>query len=175
MAFIKAELQRSTKVIYAINLSAQALCSEDFLDFIVMQIKTYINHPASLCFEITENVALADPKHVKQFIVTLKGLGCLFSLDDFGSGFSSFSYLKEIPIDFLKIDGRLIKDMTSDPIDLTMVQSIQNIGHVMGLKTIAEWVEDEATLQLLRDMNVDYAQGFWLARPQQLEEINQHH
>lgn len=112
-------MQHSTRVIYAINLSAQALCSEDFLDFIVTQIKTHINHPASLCFEITENVALADPKHVKQFIATLKELGCLFSLDDFGSGFSSFSYLKEIPIDFLKIDGRLIKDMTSDPIDLT--------------------------------------------------------
>ncbi|MBK7353098.1 MAG: EAL domain-containing protein [Nitrosomonas sp.] len=175
IAFIKVELQHSTKVIYAINLSAHAICSEDFLDFIVTQIKTHINHPASLCFEITENVALADPKHVKQFITTLKGLGCLFSLDDFGSGFSSFSYLKEIPIDFLKIDGRLIKDMTSDPIDLTMVQSIQNIGHVMGLKTIAEWVEDEATLQLLRDMNVDYAQGFWLARPQQLDETNQFH
>ena len=175
IAFIKVELQHSTKVIYAINLSAHAICSEDFLYFIVTQIKTHINHPASLCFEITENVALADPKHVKQFITTLKGLGCLFSLDDFGSGFSSFSYLKEIPIDFLKIDGRLIKDMTSDPIDLTMVQSIQNIGHVMGLKTIAEWVEDEATLQLLRDMNVDYAQGFWLARPQQLDETNQFH
>lgn len=171
MTFIKAELQYSTKVIYAINLSAQALCNEDFLDFIVSQIKTHISHPASLCFEITENVALADPKHVKQFIATLKELGCLFSLDDFGSSFASFSYLKEIPIDFLKIDGRLIKDMTSDPIDLTMVQSIQNIGHVMGLKTIAEWVEDEATLQLLRDMNVDYAQGFWLAKPQQLDEI----
>lgn len=172
IAFIKNELQHNTRIIYAINLSAQALGNEDFLDFAVNQIKTHINHPASLCFEITENVALADPKHVKQFIVTLKGLGCLFSLDDFGSGFSSFSYLKEIPIDFLKIDGRLIKDMTSDPIDLIMVQSIQNIGHVMGLKTIAEWVEDEGTLKLLRDMNVDYVQGFWLARPQPLDEIN---
>jgi len=172
IAFIKNELQHNTRIIYAINLSAQALGNEDFLDFAVNQIKNHINHPASLCFEITENVALADPKHVKQFIVTLKGLGCLFSLDDFGSGFSSFSYLKEIPIDFLKIDGRLIKDMTSDPIDLIMVQSIQNIGHVMGLKTIAEWVEDEDTLKLLRDMNVDYVQGFWLARPQPLDEIN---
>ena len=154
-----------TKNTYAINLSAQSLGDENFLDFVVDHVKAYKKSPENLCFEINENAALADLKSVVRFIETLKGLGCHFSMDDFGSGLSSFGYLKDIPIDYLKIDGRLVKDMSSDPIDRAMVEAIHNIGNVMELKTIAEWVDDANTIQLLEEMGVDYAQGFWLAKP----------
>ncbi len=154
-----------TKNTYAINLSAQSLGDENFLDFIVDHVKAYKKSPANLCFEINENAALADLKSVVRFIETLKGLGCHFSMDDFGSGLSSFGYLKDIHIDYLKIDGRLVKDMSTDPIDRAMVEAIHNIGNVMELKTIAEWVEDANTVQLLEEMGVDYVQGFWLAKP----------
>lgn len=150
--FIKAEQQQQIKGIYAINLSAQALGSGDFLDFVVNNIKAHIKNPSSICFEVTENAALADLKSVILFVTTLKQLGCRFSMDDFGSGLSSFGYLRDIPIDYLKIDGRLVKDMTTDPIDLEMVQAIQNIGRIMGLETIAEWVENADTAQLLKEM-----------------------
>lgn len=159
-----------TKVIYAINLSAQSLGDENFLNFAVDKIKAYKINPSTLCFEITENVALADLKHVVRFISTLKELGCCFSMDDFGSGLSSFGYLKDIPLDYLKIDGRLVKDMITDPIDHAMVEAIHNIGHVMGLMTVAEWVENAKTVQILKEMGVDYAQGFWLAEPHLIEK-----
>ena len=165
LKLLKACSYRQSKVVYAINLSAQALGSEDFLNFVVDSLKTYKKNPSNICFEITENVALADLKHVMKFISTLKELGCRFSMDDFGSGLSSFGYLKNIPLDYLKIDGQLVKDILTDPIDHAMVESINHIGHVMGLKTIAEWVENTKTSQLLEEIGVDYAQGFWHAKP----------
>jgi EAL domain-containing protein (putative c-di-GMP-specific phosphodiesterase class I) len=173
LKLLRTSNHQQAKVTYAINLSAQALGDENFLDFVVDNIKTYKQDPSSLCFEITENVALADLKHVANFISTLKELGCRFSMDDFGSGLSSFSYLKDIPLDYLKIDGRLVKDMITDPIDHAMVEAIHNIGHVMELKTIAEWVENEKTMRLLEEMGVDYVQGFWLAKPHLIDRANQ--
>lgn len=160
-----------TKNIYAINLSFQALADENFLDFVVDHINTYKKDPSNLCFEINENAALADLKSVIRFIETLKELGCHFSMDDFGSGLSSFGYLKNIQLDYLKIDGRLVKDMNTDPIDRAMVEAIHKIGKVMNLKTIAEWVEDANTFQLLEEMGVDYVQGFWLAKPFLVDRI----
>ena len=103
------------------------------------------------------------------FISTLKARGCRFSLDDFGSGLSSFAYLKTLPVDHLKIDGRFIRNMRQDPIDRAMAESIHHIGHVIGLKTIAESVEDTATLDALRALGVDYAQGFGIAEPRPLK------
>lgn len=173
LKLLRTANHQQAKVTYAINLSAQALGDENFLDFVVDNIKTYKQDPSGLCFEITENVALADLKHVANFISTLKELGCRFSMDDFGSGLSSFSYLKDIPLDYLKIDGRLVKDMITDPIDHAMVEAIHNIGHVMELKTIAEWVENEKTMRLLEEMGVDYVQGFWLAKPHLIDRANQ--
>ena len=170
LKLLKNHANSRTKVIYAINLSAQSLGDENFLNFAVDKIKAYKINPSSLCFEITENVALADLKHVVRFISTLKELGCCFSMDDFGNGLSSFGYLKDIPLDYLKIDGRLVKDMITDPIDHAMVEAIHNIGHVMGLMTVAEWVENAKTIQLLKEMGVDYAQGFWLAEPHLIEK-----
>jgi len=162
---LKDRSQHNPNNMYAINLSAHALSNEDFLDFVVHSLKNYSGNPSNICFEITENVALADLQHVMKFMQTLKQLGCRFSMDDFGSGLSSFGFLKNIPLDFLKIDGRLVKGILSDPIDRAMVEAINHIGHVMELKTIAEWVEDNETLKLLEEMGVDYVQGYGLARP----------
>lgn len=165
LQLLKTRQKDHFNALYAINLSAHALGNEDFLEFVIDHIKAYHNNPATICFEITENVALADLQHVMNFIVTLKELGCRFSMDDFGSGLSSFGYLKNIPLDYLKIDGRLVKGVLTDPIDRAMVESINHIGHVMGLKTIAEWVEDAQTTELLKEIGVDYVQGNGIAEP----------
>jgi len=163
---LKAHPRQPSNAVYTINLSAQALGNTDFLNFAVDSIRASKINPANICFEITEHIALADLKHIMHFISTLKELGCRISIDNFGSGVSSFGYLKNFPLDYLKIDGRLIKDMATDPVDHAMVESINRIGHVMRLKTIAGWVENAQTLQLLENMGIDYAQGFWLAEPQ---------
>jgi diguanylate cyclase (GGDEF)-like protein/PAS domain S-box-containing protein len=165
LMLLKERFQQPSKVVYTINLSAQALGSEDFLDFVVDNLKTYQKISSNICFEITENIALTDLTHVTQFIATLKELGCRFSMDRFGSGLSSFGYLKDIPLDYLKIDGRLIKNMTKDPVDQAVIESMNRIGHVLGFKMIAEWVEDAQTLQLLEKIGIDYVQGFELAEP----------
>ena len=162
---IKAHARHQSNVIYTINLSAQVLENADFLDFTVNTIKTSKLNPACVCFEITEHIALTDMNHALRFVTTLKELGCRFSMDNFSGGLSSFGYLKNIPLDYLKIDGRLIRNMLSDPVDQAMVESINHIGHVMRLKTIAEWVENDQTLQLLENIGIDYAQGYWISEP----------
>ena len=162
---IKAQAQHRSNAVYTVNLSTQVLENADFLDFTVNIIKASKLNPASLCFEFTEQIALTDLHHAMRFLTALKALGCRFSLDDFSGGLSSFGYLKNIPLDYLKIDGRLIRNMLSDPVDQAMVESINNIGHAMQLKTIAEWVEDDQTLQFLEKIAVDYAQGYWIAKP----------
>ena len=129
--------------------------------------------PESICFEITETAAIANMSKALQFMNELKDLGCRFSLDDFGSGLSSFTYLKNLPVDFLKIDGSFVRDMTHDPIDYAMVESINNVGHVMGIETIAESVEDLEILAKLRELNVDYAQGYGIQRPQPLQKVDE--
>src|SRR4029078_12358702 len=124
--------------------------------------------PRRLCFEITETASIANLGRARQFIGALKEVACRFVLDDFGSGLSSFAYLQSLPVDFLKIDGEFVRHMVSDPVQRALVQSIQQVGHLMGLVTIAETVEDEATCVALRELGVDYAQGFWLGRPEPL-------
>ncbi|MGV8711598.1 MAG: EAL domain-containing protein [Nitrosomonas sp.] len=166
LQLLKTRQDDQFNALYAINLSAHALGNVDFLEFVIDHVHDYDSNPAMICFEITENVALADLQHVVNFIVTLKKLGCRFSMDDFGSGLSSFGYLKNIPLDYLKIDGRLVRGMLTDPVDRAMVESINHIGHVMGLKTIAEWVEDVQTSELLKQIGVDYVQGYGIAKPQ---------
>lgn len=155
--------------ICSINLSGASLNDEYFPEFLRDQISRYRIPPTALCFEITETVAISNLERVRRFMLELKQAGCRFSLDDFGSGMSSFAYLKDLPVDYLKIDGMFVKNMVQNPIDLAMVEAINRIGHVMGIQTIAEFVEDEATLEKLRTLGVNYAQGCWVGMPIPLE------
>ncbi len=149
----------------SINLSGQSFCNDEVLNFILDRIERNAVAPSKLCFEVTETAAISDIVQATRFICTLRERGCLFALDDFGSGFSSFTYLKSLPVDFVKIDGSFMRDIANDSVDLAMVKSINDIGHVLGKKTIAEFVEDENVLALLKAVGVDYAQGYEIGRP----------
>jgi EAL domain-containing protein (putative c-di-GMP-specific phosphodiesterase class I) len=118
-----------------------------------------------ICFEITETSAIANLSRAIGLIEKMKKLGCRFSLDDFGSGMSSFAYLKHLPVDYLKIDGEFVKDLIGDPVDQTVVEAINAIAHVMHIETIAEFVENEAILDKLRRIGVDYGQGYGIEKP----------
>ena len=161
LSTLKAESPKTCSV----NISGQSLGDPEFLDFFVTQLTKSGVLPTRLCFEITETAAISNLTHARRFIATLKEQGCRFALDDFGSGLSSFGYLQTLPVDYVKIDGRFVKNMVDNPIDRAMVESIHRIGHVMGLTTIAEWVENDATLSILRDIGVDYAQGLAIGHP----------
>ncbi|RKZ93076.1 MAG: hypothetical protein DRQ40_08025, partial [Gammaproteobacteria bacterium] len=119
-----------------------------------------------ICFEITETAAISNMTAALHFITELRAVGCQFALDDFGSGLSSFAYLKQLPIDYLKIDGMFVRDCLSDPVNLEMIDSINSIGHVMGLKTVAEFVENDEIFNKIQEIGVDYAQGYWNGKPQ---------
>ncbi len=149
----------------SINISGASIVDERFLGYVTDKFVEFGVPHSTICFEITETAAIANLSKAKNFIDELKSLGCRFSLDDFGAGMSSFAYLKHLPVDFLKIDGGFVKDMTDDPIDRAMVEAINNVGHVMGKITIAEFVENEACLKILREIGVDFAQGFGIDRP----------
>ncbi|MGB5642135.1 MAG: PAS domain S-box protein [Gammaproteobacteria bacterium] len=154
----------------SINLSGLSLNNQAFLSFVIKELESCGIAPWKICFEITETVAIANLSSAIRFISSLRELGCRFALDDFGSGLSSFAYLKNLPVDFLKIDGLFVKDILDDPMDLAMVKSINEIGHVMGKKTIAEFVENAAVLERLREIGVDYAQGYGIGRPKPIDE-----
>ena len=153
---------------FAINISGQSLGADGFLDYITHEIDATGIAPNRVLFEITETSAIANLQKAMRFISVLKEMGCLFVLDDFGQGLSSFSYLKSLPLDFIKIDGAFVREMVKDPIQAALVSSIRDIGEVMGLKTIAESVEDAATFEALTQIGVDYVQGYYLDRPQPL-------
>jgi diguanylate cyclase (GGDEF)-like protein/PAS domain S-box-containing protein len=155
----------------AINLSGSSLGDEEFLQFVIRRFDQAKIPPHRICFEITETAAITNLTTATRFIKALKALGCRFALDDFGSGLSSFAYLKNLPVDFLKIDGMFVKEIADDPIALAMVSCINQIGHVMGKQTIAEFVENEAILEKLREIGVDYAQGYGISRPQPLADM----
>lgn len=149
----------------AINLSGASICDEHFYEFVMAQFELFNVPPAEICFEITETSAIANLAQASILICKLKAIGCRFSLDDFGSGMSSFAYLKHLPVDYLKIDGGFVKDMVDDPIDCAMVEAINHIGHLMNIETIAEFVENDAILEALRRIGVDYAQGYGVEKP----------
>ena len=136
------------------------------LNFIKQKFDEHSIPARIICFEITETAAVSNLIHAVVFIKELKALGCRFSLDDFGSGLSSFTYLKNMPVDYLKIDGSFVKDMLTDSINHAMVESINQIGHVMGIKTIAEFVETPQLAERLKLLGVDYAQGYGVHKPQ---------
>ncbi|MFZ5734591.1 MAG: putative bifunctional diguanylate cyclase/phosphodiesterase [Pseudomonadota bacterium] len=155
----------------AINLSGATFNDEDFVDFVREQFRSSGVAPASICFEITETAAISNLAAAGRFIRALKALGCSFALDDFGAGMSSFTYLKNLPVDFIKIDGSFVKQMLDDTTDHAIVDLIARLGKVMGMRTIAEFVENDTMIGVLRRIGVDYAQGYGVSKPKPIEEI----
>jgi EAL domain-containing protein (putative c-di-GMP-specific phosphodiesterase class I) len=160
---------KGTDKVISINLSGDSLSDEGLYDYIVAckdELEISLNN---ICFEITETVAISNLVKATSLINDLKKHGCRFSLDDFGSGLSSFAYLKTLPVNYIKIDGSFVRDVSTDPIDRAMVVSIQQMGSAMKLDTIAEWVEDEDTLATLKEIGVNYVQGYHLGRPEAIK------
>lgn len=158
------------KSFFAINLSGQSICDNSFLDFVIGELARTGMPMTAICFEVTESTAILNMKRAKQFMAVLREKGCRFSLDDFGSGLSSFSYLKTLPIDFLKIDGQFVREIAQDPVSNAMVAAINQMSHAMGLKTIAEYVENKAIETQVTSLGVDYGQGFGIERPRLLAD-----
>jgi EAL domain-containing protein (putative c-di-GMP-specific phosphodiesterase class I) len=156
---------------FSINVSGHSVNDETFPDFVLEQFSATQAPTGKVCFEITETAAIANLDNAIDFMNRMKIIGCQFSLDDFGTGLSSYSYLRNLPVDFVKIDGVFVKDIANNPGDYAVVRSINEIGHYMGKKTIAEYVEDDEVLKLLREIGVDYAQGYRIERPLPLDEL----
>lgn len=154
--------------VYAVNLSGATLNDEQFISFVQEQFALTEICPQLICFEVTETVAITNLAKAAAVMRQLKALGCSFALDDFGSGMSSFAYLKNLPVDYLKIDGVFVREIVTDPIAAEMVAAIAKIASVMGIQTVAEFVEDEFILDKLRQLGVDYAQGYGISRPKAL-------
>ncbi len=154
--------------VYSINLSGSSINDDTFIDFLQQQLLAHPVDPSILCFEITETMAISNLQKAAEFILELKKLGCYFALDDFGSGMSSFTYLKHLPVDYLKIDGNFVKEAPNDIIVCAMLEAINQVGHVMGLKTIAEYVENQAILDKVRELGIDFVQGYQINRPHPL-------
>ena len=156
---------------FTINLSGQSLGDNNILSLITSLLKKHKKIAHKIHFEVTETMAIANFQLANSFIKKIKAYGCGFSLDDFGSGLSSLSYLKNLDVDTLKVDGVFIRDIIDDPIDEEMVRSINKIGHVMGLKTVAEYVESKEIADKLIEMGFDYLQGNYIGEPTQLSDL----
>ncbi len=157
--------------VFCANLSGTSFGDRDFLDFLRREIEQAEIDPSRLCFEITETAAIRNLEAAASSIAAIRDLGCQFALDDFGSGACSFTYLKKLPVDLVKIDGSFVRDIASDSVDHALVSSIAGIASVMGIRTVAEMVEDHQVIKLLRDIGVDYAQGNGIARPTDLDTV----
>lgn len=169
---INAAMQRMAElgsdnehITFTINLSGQSLDPEILVPLFQQGIERYRLDPRRFLFEITESCAINDTRAACSLINGLSELGCRFALDDFGSGYCSFSHLKRLPVDYIKIDGMFVKDMLTDPMDMAIVRSITNIAHTLGKQTVAEFVESAEVLKLLKECGVDYVQGYYIARP----------
>lgn len=158
---------------FSINLSGRSLNDESFLTFLLEQIRESAVPVEKITFEVTETTGVANISDAVDFITAVKATGCLFSLDDFGTGMSSYAYLKNLPVDYLKIDGTFVKDMANNPSDYAVVKSVCEIGHFMGKKVIAEFVENDEILTLLKELGVDYAQGYGIEKPRRLTDLVQ--
>lgn len=155
-----------TKGICTVNLSGDSIGDPSMLRFVIDMLAEYRVEPESICFEITETAVVRNLVQTKRFISTLKGLGCIFALDDFGSGVSSFAYLQSLAVDILKIDGKLVRGITISDVNEVMVSSINTIGHAMQMKTVAEFVESEEILNKLTAIGIDYGQGYYFSKPE---------
>jgi len=166
LIILEQRFEKSEQVgIYAINLSAQSLDDDSFLRFVIDQLDQTTFPVDKICFEITESSAISNLMNATRFMSTVRGMGCRFSLDDFGRGFSSYAHLKNLPLDYLKIDGSFIRELSNEPINLAMVQSINQIAHILGVQTIAECVENEATFDKLASIEIDHVQGYYSGKP----------
>jgi diguanylate cyclase (GGDEF)-like protein/PAS domain S-box-containing protein len=154
-----------------VNLSGKAFADQELLQMIQRELIATGIDPASLIMEVTETAAIANIDKAQKFLRTLKALGCGFALDDFGVGFSSFSHLKHLPVDYLKIDGSFIRDLAHNTVDQHLVQAIVGVARGLGKRTIAEFVGDDETLKLLREYGVDFAQGYFIGRPAPLPDV----
>ncbi len=163
--------EQSHHCLFAVNLSGASLKDPAFRSKLLMHLQEKPAIGPHLCFEITETAAIGNLAVVNEFIEAMREFGCSFALDDFGSGLSSFTYLKNLKVDYLKIDGAFVRDIVSNPIDRSMVEAIHRIGHQMGLKTVAEYVETDQTLAMLRQIGVDYVQGNCIHSPEPLEKL----
>ncbi len=157
--------------LYSINLSGETVNDVNFVQFIQEQLARHQIPPELICFEITETVAIANLTQAQQMITQLRELGFRFALDDFGSGMSSFAYLKSLPIDFLKIDGLFIRELLEEPVNSTIIKSFHQVAEMMGIETIAEFVDSESKLLQLQSLGIDYAQGYWIAKPQSFPQL----
>ncbi len=164
---------RERLALCSINLSGHSLGSREMLDFIRLTVGRSSIPPQKICFEVTETAAIAQLQSATRFIRDLRAEGFRFALDDFGSGLSSFAYLKNLPVDFLKIDGMFVKQIDVDEVDRAMVKSISEVARVLGKRTIAEFVENAESLRYLEALQVDYAQGYYLARPQPIDALDE--
>ncbi|MEX1237025.1 MAG: DUF1631 family protein, partial [Pseudomonadales bacterium] len=156
---------------FSINISGNSINEDDFMEFVLDQFNETRLPTSKICFEITETAAINRLDAAIDFMERLKVIGVKFSLDDFGTGLSSYSYLRNLPIDYLKIDGIFVKDIKNNPNDYAVVKSINEIGHFMGKKTIAEFVEDDEILEILREIGVDYAQGYGVERKRPITDL----
>jgi EAL domain-containing protein (putative c-di-GMP-specific phosphodiesterase class I) len=164
--------QGNEQLCYTINLSGNSLSDENLSRLIIAQITDFNIEPSRLCFEVTETAAITNLVNARRLIDDIRKIGCRFALDDFGSGLSSFEYLKSLPVDYLKIDGSFVRDMANNKIDHAMVAAINQVGHIMDIKTIAEFVENEQIIAKLQRLNVDFVQGYGIARPAPIESFN---
>lgn len=162
---IPRDAEALTSAFYAVNLSGASINDASFTDFMRNLLTRFDLPRGLLCFEVTETTAIANLSKAAALMHDMKALGCRFALDDFGIGMSSFAYLKYLPVDYIKIDGVFVRGMATDPMDLAIVEAVNRIGHILGLKTVAEYVEDETVLARLRAIGVDYAQGYFIAKP----------
>lgn len=155
----------------SINLSGQSLGNAETLALVKRCIQQHGLDPATLCFEITETAAITNLSTAVQFIRALRAIGCRFSLDDFGSGLSSFGYLGNLEVDYIKIDGHFVRNILSDPLSRSIVNAVNDIGHTMGIRTIAEFVENESAIAVLQALGVDYVQGYGVHKPEPFTDI----
>jgi len=165
---ISQEQEQQTECLYMINLAGSSIKNQEFIDFLKVQLTEHQVIAQSLCFEIPETVAIASLSQTREFIQTLKQLGCCCAIDHFGGGMSSLAYLKHLSWDYLKIDSSSVKEIQTAKIEYALLESVNKIGHAMGVKTIAEFVENPATLEILREIGVDFAQGYGIDQPQRL-------
>jgi len=168
-----SQLMDSQKVVpnLSINLSGGSITDDSFMDYLLEQISEFGVGTSKLCFEITETGTISNLVKAADFVRAFRNIGCKFSIDDFGTGLASHNYLRELPVDYVKIDGTFIKDIDTNRNDYAMTRSINDLAHFLGQKTIAESVENVAIIKKLEEIGVDYLQGWGVGKPKLLTEI----